>query len=137
MQIKSQNNISKGILTLPFANFVISCLIVLLCQSGLEAALHILRKCVLKLCSRFTGEYSCQNAISIELQCNFIEITLRHGCSPVNFPHIFRTPFPTNISGGLLLQDEYFNPLMSGSKKRSYVLKTFLQLKNAGLFKYL
>ena len=26
--------------------------------------------------------------------CNFIEITLRHVCSPVNLLHIFRTPFP-------------------------------------------
>ena len=25
----------------------------------------------------------------------FFEITLRHGCSPVNLLHIFRTPFPT------------------------------------------
>ena len=24
---------------------------------------------------------------------NFIEITLQHGCSPVNLLHIFRTPF--------------------------------------------
>ena len=34
---------------------------------------------------------------------NFIEITLRHGCSPVNLLHIFRPPFPKNTSGGLLL----------------------------------
>ena len=34
---------------------------------------------------------------------NFIEITLRHGCSPVNLLHIFRAPFPKNSSGGLLL----------------------------------
>ena len=34
---------------------------------------------------------------------NFIEIALRHGCSPVNLLHIFRTPFPKNTSGGLLL----------------------------------
>ena len=34
---------------------------------------------------------------------NFIEISLRHGCSPVNLLHIFRTPFPKNISGRLLL----------------------------------
>ena len=26
-----------------------------------------------------------------KLLCNFIEITLRHGCSPVNLLHIFRT----------------------------------------------
>ena len=33
----------------------------------------------------------------------FIEIALRHGCSPVNLPHIFRTPFLKNTSGRLLL----------------------------------
>ena len=32
------------------------------------------------------------------------EITLRHGCSPVNFLHIFRTSFTKNTSGRLLLQ---------------------------------
>ena len=34
---------------------------------------------------------------------NFTEIALRHGCSPVNLLHIFRTPFHKNISGWLLL----------------------------------
>ena len=34
---------------------------------------------------------------------NFIEITLRHGCSPVNLLQISRTPFPKNTSGRLLL----------------------------------
>ena len=34
---------------------------------------------------------------------NFIETTLRHGRSPVNLPHIFRTPFYKNTSGGPLL----------------------------------
>ena len=33
---------------------------------------------------------------------NFIEITLRHGFSPVNLLHIFRTPFYKSIYGGLL-----------------------------------
>ena len=32
-----------------------------------------------------------------------IEITLRHGCCPVNLLHIFRTPFYKNTSGWLLL----------------------------------
>ena len=41
---------------------------------------------------------------SIKLQNNFIEITLWHGCSPVNFLHIFRTPFPKSNFGGLVLQ---------------------------------
>ena len=31
--------------------------------------------------------------------CNFIEIALQHGCSPVNLLHIFRTPFLSNTSG--------------------------------------
>ena len=34
---------------------------------------------------------------------NFIEITLQHGCSPVNLLHIFRTPFVKNTSGRMLL----------------------------------
>ena len=36
----------------------------------------------------------CWSAISIKLHCNFIEIRLWHGCSPVNLLYIFRTPFP-------------------------------------------
>ena len=43
----------------------------------------------------------------LNLQSNFIEITLRHRCSPVNLLHIFKTPFSKNTSGWLLL---YFNP---------------------------
>ena len=46
------------------------------------------------------------------LQCNFnkvarnvIEILLRYGCSFVNLLIIFRTPFPKNTSGGLLLKN--------------------------------
>ena len=35
--------------------------------------------------------------------CNFIEITLRHGCSLATLLHIFRTPFIKNTSGQLLL----------------------------------
>ena len=38
-----------------------------------------------------------------DLFCNFIEIALRHGASPINLLHIFRTPFPKNTAGGLLL----------------------------------
>ena len=41
--------------------------------------------------------------ISIKLPCNFIEITLRHGCSSVILLHIFRTPFLKNTSGRLFL----------------------------------
>ena len=31
------------------------------------------------------------------------EIILQHGCSPVNLLHIFKTPFPKNTSGKLLI----------------------------------
>ena len=44
-----------------------------------------------------------QENIHAELLCNFIEITLRHVCSPVDLLHIFRTPFPKNTSRGQLL----------------------------------
>ena len=62
-----------------------------------------LRKGVLKTCSKFIGEQPCRSVISIKLLCNFIEIALRHGCSPANVLHIFRTPFPRNSSRWLLL----------------------------------
>ena len=60
-------------------------------------------KGVLKICSKFTGEHPCRSAISIKLQSSFIETTLWHECSPSNLLYIFRTPFPKNTSGWLLL----------------------------------
>ena len=41
--------------------------------------------------------------ISIKLLCSSIEITLRHGCSPMDLLHIFRTAFLKKTSGWLLL----------------------------------
>ena len=63
-----------------------------------------LAKDVLKILSKFTGKHPCRSVISIKLLCNFIEITLRHGCSPVNLLHIFKTPFTKNTSGWLLFE---------------------------------
>ena len=62
----------------------------------------LLGKDVLIICSKFTGKHPCWSVISIKLQNHFIEITLR--CSPVNLLHIFRTSFPNNTSGWLLLK---------------------------------
>ena len=59
-----------------------------------------LGKGILEICSKCTGKHLCQSVISIKLQSNFIEIALQHGCSSVNLPYIFRTPFPKNTSGG-------------------------------------
>ena len=38
----------------------------------------------------------------------FIEIALRHGCSPLNLLHLFRTPFTKNASGWLHLNISNF-----------------------------
>ena len=46
---------------------------------------------------------------------NFIEITLRHGCSLVTLLHIFRSPFPKNTSGGMLLVETSFIVLITSS----------------------
>ena len=71
-----------------------------------------LEKDVVKTCSKFTCEHSCRSVISIKLQNNFIKIALRRGCSPVNLLHIFRTAFPRNTSGWLLLCILFFIFLM-------------------------
>ena len=62
-----------------------------------------LRKGVLKICSKFSREHPCRIVISVKLQRSFIEIALRHGCSPVHLLHIFRTPFPKSTPGRLFL----------------------------------
>ena len=62
----------------------------------------VLRKDVLKLSSKFTGDHSCGSAISIKLKSNFVEDTSARVFSG-NLPHIFRTPFPKNTFGRLLL----------------------------------
>ena len=53
------------------------------------------QKGIMKTSSKFTGEHPCQSVIP--------HFTLRHGGSAANLLHIFRTPFPKNKSGGLLL----------------------------------
>ena len=40
----------------------------------------------------------------LELQSNFIEITIPHVCSPVNLQDILKTSFSKNTYGGLLLE---------------------------------
>ena len=78
-----------------------------------------LGKDVLKICSKFTGEHPYRSVISIKLLCNFTKIKLRHGCSPVNLWHIFRTPFPKNTYVGLLLNVLFYhrqNILFASSK---------------------
>ena len=69
-----------------------------------SSALEVfLEKGVLKICSKFTGEHPCRSVVSIKLLFSFIEITLRHGCSPARLLHILRARFPKNTSGRLLV----------------------------------
>ena len=92
-----------------------------------------LRKVVLRICSKFTGEHPYRSAISIKLHSNFIEITFRHGCSPVNLLYIFRIPFLKNTSGWLflkhlklLLKNETRNSVKTDISVATYnVLKNF------------
>ena len=60
-----------------------------------------LRKGVLKICSKFTGEYPCRSAISIKLLYNKVAF-------PVNFANIWRTSFLQKNSLGVVFKKSYF-----------------------------
>ena len=53
----------------------------------------VLKKSVLEISSKFTGEHPCRSVISVKLQSKFIEITPRHGCFLVKFAVYFRNTF--------------------------------------------
>ena len=87
----------------------------------------LLENAVLKLCSKCTVENPCRIVISIS---NFIEITLRHGYSPVNLLHIFRTPFTKNTFRRLLL-----DMLSKGeSESESWILSTAWKVSKYAVF---
>ena len=71
----------------------------LICQSQEQPFIGFL-----KICCKFTIEDPCQSVISIKMLCKFIEITLKHGCYPVNLLHIYRTLFPKNTCERMLWQ---------------------------------
>ena len=50
-----------------------------------------------------------RSVISVKLLCNFIEITLLHGCSPVNLLHIFRTYLRTTASEYVIKAWQYMS----------------------------
>ena len=47
----------------------------------------LFKKGILWICITFPGECPCIFVILVKLWCNFIEIALLHGCSPVNLVH--------------------------------------------------
>ena len=64
----------------------------------------IVAQAVILRCSENMQQIYRRTLMPFQWSCsNLIKIVLRHGCSPVNLLHIFRTPFPKNISGRLLL----------------------------------
>ena len=62
-----------------------------------------LRKGVLKIWRKLQENTHAEMWFKLILIKLLIQITLRHGCSPVNLLHIFRTPFLKNTPGRLLL----------------------------------
>ena len=64
----------------------------------------LFKKAVLQICRKSTGKHPCRIVISINLQRNFIAITLSHRFSLLNFLHISRSTFLRNSCGGLLLK---------------------------------
>ena len=73
------------------------------------------------------------------MQCNFIEITLLHGCSPVKLLHIFRTVSHKITSRGLLLSI-VTNKREKGDRKircdRNYVYSFFSLFISFHYFSY-
>ena len=63
-------------------------------------------------------------AANLKFYWNFIEITLRHGCSPVNLLHIFRTHFTKNTSWTAVSERWYNLKAISGT----YWLPGFLMM---------
>ena len=70
-----------------------------------EAATRgVLRKMCSENMQQIYRRIAMRSVILMKLLCNFIEITLRHGCSPVYLLLIFRTPYTKKASGRLLLE---------------------------------
>ena len=67
--------------------------------------LKICRKLFLFVSSHKTGTEAAAQKCSLGGMGVLLVFSL---CSPVNLLHIFRTPFPKNTSGGLLLQVNIF-----------------------------
>ena len=75
------------------------------------------------------------------MQSNFIEIALRHGCSPVYLLHVFRTPFLRTTSGWLLLYLYFLSKILTmhitvreGKTTIFILLNLFLRDTNNQLF---
>ena len=70
-----------------------------MCHQYIENDINEMRNLEIKICIEYLFWY-----ILLEIfEVTFYEVTRRHGCSPVNLLHIFRTPFSKSTYGKLLL----------------------------------
>ena len=96
-----------------------------------------LGKGVPKICRKSTGVHSCLSVISIKLRKNFVEITLRYDCSPVNLLHIFRTPSVRISLDGCFWFLKYFETEQVTGEKKGREKKIFLAWNFWATFLYL
>ena len=70
----------------------------------------------------------------MKLLRNFIKIAVKHRCFPVCLLHIFRTPFPKNNYGGVLLNICSYFIISSESQIRQQtgILLEKIMMKNFG-----
>ena len=73
--------------------------------------------------------------VLVSSPCNFIEITLRHGCSPVNLLYIFRTPFTKNTSERLLLNTLSFIGLLHSNNLQINIAQKKLRIFLVNVYK--
>ena len=78
---------------------------------------EFLKKVDLEICRKFKREKRWLSVIAIKFLCKFIEITILHGCFPVDFLHICSTAFLKSTCGEMLLtlvnkcfSEAYFGP---------------------------
>ena len=87
-----------------------------------EAALE--RCSYKKVFWRYASNLQKNTHAEVWFQSNFIEMTLRHRCSPVNLLHIFGTPFPKNTSGGLLQENFIKSEFLEKRKTLVFCIST-------------
>ena len=85
-------------------------------------------KRVLKICSKFTGEYQCRSVISKKLFCKFTEIILRYEYFPLNLLLNFRVPSSKITLSGMSFGLAKLLRIKTGLHKFLFFYQRFLSL---------
>ena len=88
----------------------------------------VFAKRVLKICSKFTGEYQCRSVISKKLFCKFTEIILRHEYFPLNLLLNFRVPSSKITLSGMSFGLAKLLRIKTGLHKFLFFYQRFLSL---------